>query len=173
MLATLELWPPQFQSGTPSGKEFQSTYTVQVTESFPDTIAALRALGLGAIVSTEPPALSRVWLCESDYFYYCSSQLNTVFSDWYDQNSLHSFIDTNDRNGYRADFPLALSADECDLQSLFSLGRLRTKKHGDYMIWMIFEAEDGTLSLPMCVSEKSLQAAGYGDLPGRIELVQN
>ena len=136
------------------------------------TIAALRALGLGAIVSTEPPALSRVWLCESDYFCYCSSQLNTVFSDWFDQNTLHSFIDADDRNGYRADFPLALSADECDLQSLFSLGRLRTKKHDDYMIWMIFEAEDGTLSLPMCVSEKSLQAAGYGDLPGRIEQLQ-
>ena len=172
VLATLELWPPQFQSGTPYGTEFQSTYTVQVTESFPDTIAALRALGLGAIVSTEPPALSRVWLCESDYFCYCSSQLNTVFSDWFDQNTLHSFIDADDRNGYRADFPLALSADECDLQSLFSLGRLRTKKHDDYMIWMIFEAEDGTLSLPRCVSEKALQAAGYGDLPGRIEQLQ-
>ena len=173
VLATLELCPPQFQNGTPSGTEFQSPYTVQVTESFPDTIAALRALGLGAIVSTEPPALSRVWLCEGDYYYYCSLQLNSAFTDWFDQSTLHRFIDTDDQKGYRADFPLSLSADECDLQALLSLGKLRAKKHGDNMIWMIFEAEDGTLSLPMCVSEKSLQAAGYGDLPGRIELVQN
>ena len=156
-------------AGQPYADSFYGNYTVQLTESYVDTLAALQLLGYEELWQNAQPALSRVWLSSNStsYIYFADKELGHILVDWMSQPAIQTYTthyDNSDDSDYSYFFPLKLSADECDLQTLLSLGKLRMAKEYESAIWMIFESEDGTLSLPLCTTESALRAAGYGDL---------
>ena len=167
VLATLYMEAKQPIDRTSYGTEFWQPYSIQITESYADTLAVLRELGYGDVLDEDFPALSSIWFSNSDdyysYNYYANESLGHIWVKWQSQAELQSYTHY-DETGYNYYFPLQVTADECDLQAFASLGRLRMGSGYKHAMWMICIAEDGTCSQAMCFSEDALRAVGYGYL---------
>lgn len=162
VLAVMQLETRQPQPGQPQSADYWADYSIQITESCPDTIAALQNLGYGALLESKAPAFTKVYAYENYYSdgYFASEETGYFLVNAFSQTALKELV----QGGYYGYEFLEFSAGEYDLQALSALGRLRGPEGQQGLVTLIFETQDGALTLPMYVNESELRAAGFGTL---------